>query len=461
MHIICLNKSENYFYDKKQNKLCADALTFFNFNRLHNEKNFFPLEININYYPICLNQPKFNSIFERYIIRIGYLKHDISVIGGREILSFLHFKNFIKYPFIKLYLFGCNNKKSFLPSYIKSTDICDNSKKKINMTKAVKFLEINKIEIILNNEYEVQLCSFAKKKLNIKTIVLYHSNFFYFNYRKKKYNSGNFHKKFIYSSLLVTLIANNRILWKKSGIKYCTYLPNPTTFESDKIKISNLKYKNILMLGRSDKIKRYEIGIKAMKYVIEKEPNAKLYIIGIGNNRYDKFLKNYSAQLGLKKNIIFKKLTKNITQYYKNSSIFLLTSIFEGCPMSLSESKLYGLPSIVVGMNYLSSSKNGVININEDNPELIANEILKLLKDKKYRELEGKKARLSVNDFQNEEIYKRWIEIFISVKQGDKLIEKYIKKYDKYNDEEDFKENQILYKKIFHKNLIEFKEFYF
>ena len=265
---------------------------------------------------------------------------------------------------------------------------------------------------------------------------------------------------FNYSYLLVTLIPNNRILWEKSGIKYCTYLPNPTTFEPNKIEISNLNNKNILMLGRSDKFKRYEIGIYTMKYIIEKEPEAKLYIVGIGNNTYDNYLKKLTDKLGLIKNIIFKKLTNNPHQYYKNSSIFLLTSIFESWSMTLSESKLYGLPSIVVGMSYLSLAKNGVININDDDPKIIANEIINLLNKKEYRELEGKKARQSINDFQNEEIYKRWIEIFIAVKQGEKIIKSYINKYDKYNKDKDLKENQILYKKIFNKNLSEFKEFF-
>jgi glycosyltransferase involved in cell wall biosynthesis len=255
------------------------------------------------------------------------------------------------------------------------------------------------------------------------------------------------------------MISNNRILWKKIGIKFCTFLPNPTSFELNEIKISDLKNKNILMIGRSDRIKRYEIGINAMKNVIKKEPNAKLYIIGISNDKYSNFLKKYTIKLGLNNNIIFKKLTHNTHQYYKNCSIFLLTSRFEGFPMALTESKIYGLPSIVVEMNYLSNAKNGVINIRENNPKIIGNEILKLLNNKEYRELEGKKARQSIKDFLNEEIYKRWIEIFIAVKQGDKIIEKYIYKYDKYNEEQDFKENEILYEKIFYKNINTYKEF--
>ncbi len=85
------------------------------------------------------------------------------------------------------------------------------------------------------------------------------------------------------------------------------YILNPTTFEPNEIKISNLNNKNILMLRRSDKFKRYEIGINAMKIIIEKEPEAKLYIVGIENNTYDIYLKKIVDELGLTKNIIFKK----------------------------------------------------------------------------------------------------------------------------------------------------------
>ena len=181
IYICCKNKSENYFYDKKQKNLYADIITFFNFNIFNKKKLTIPFEINLNYYPICLNQPRYNSILERYIIRIGYLKHEIGTIGGREILSLLHFKNFIKYPFIKLYLIGCKNKVPNLPSNIISINICDKSKFniKINMTKAIQFLKIHEIEIILNNEYDEKLCKLAKKQLNIKTIILYHGNFFF------------------------------------------------------------------------------------------------------------------------------------------------------------------------------------------------------------------------------------------------------------------------------------------
>ena len=372
-------------------------------------------------------------------------------------MLFLHFKNFLKYSFIDLYLFGCNNNK--LPSYIKSINICNKkNQREIYINQTIKYIKKYKIDIIFGNEFELNLCN-QFNKLNLKTIELYHNHFFIFNYLHNKSNSGNFHKKFRCTTILVTLIPNNRILWKKSGIKYCTFLPNPTTFNSNEIEVSNLKNKNILMLGRCDKIKRYEIGIDAMKYIITKEPDAKLYIVGVCNDSYGNYLKNYANKLGLSNNIIFHNLTNNTHQYYKNSSIFLLTSKFEGCPMTLSESKLYGLPSIVIGMNYLAYAKNGVININNEDPILIANEILKLLKNKKYRELEGKKARQSLNDFSNEEIYKRWIELFIAAKQGNKIIEKFINKYDKYDEINDFKENEILYQKLFNKNLKNFKEF--
>ena len=62
--IYCKNKNENFFYDKFKKNLNADILTFFKFNRLYKKNLTVRLEININYYPICLYQPKNNSILE-------------------------------------------------------------------------------------------------------------------------------------------------------------------------------------------------------------------------------------------------------------------------------------------------------------------------------------------------------------------------------------------------------------
>ncbi len=55
---------------------------------------------------------------------------------------------------------------------------------------------------------------------------------------------------------------------------------NFITFEYKKVIPSNLSSKTILMIGRgSDRLKRFELGIKAMKYITYEIPDCQMKII--------------------------------------------------------------------------------------------------------------------------------------------------------------------------------------
>ena len=52
--------------------------------------------------------------------------------------------------------------------------------------------------------------------------------------------------------------------------------------------------------------------------------------------------------------------------YFKNSSLNIFPSIAEAFPMVLSETKMYGIPNILVGIDYVSNIKGGSIIIYDD-----------------------------------------------------------------------------------------------
>ena len=149
------------------------------------------------------------------------------------------------------------------------------------------------------------------------------------------------------------------------------------------------------MLGRPDRSKRYEIGIKALSIIINKLPGTKLYILSKIKSNYIKELKQLANNLNISNNIIFNDLTNEIEKYYLNTSIFLLTSKYEGAPMVLFEAKLYGIPNIITGLEYLNIASNGTLicdKINDIN--CVANYILKILMDEKFK---YEQSKLSFN----------------------------------------------------------------
>ena len=193
---------------------------------------------------------------------------------------------------------------------------------------------------------------------------------------------------------------------------------NFITYNFEDVIPSNLSSKTIIMIGRADDhMKRFDLGIKAMKYIVKEIPDCEMKII---SNLYRvDYLLNLAEELDLSKNIKFVGFTLKPELYYKNASLHIFSSIIECFPMVLSETKIYGIPTIIVGIDYVSTAKGGVININDDNPDNIAKEAIKILKNDKYRKKLGKEARESMKKFQNELTAKKWVELLLAIYNGE------------------------------------------
>ena len=192
---------------------------------------------------------------------------------------------------------------------------------------------------------------------------------------------------------------------------------NFITYKYDNIIPSNLSSKTIIMIGRAnDKMKRFNMGIRAMKYIIKEIPDCEMKIIskleGI------KYLKNLIDKLNLKNKIKFEGFTLNPEIFYSNASLHIFPSVIECFPMALSETKIFGIPNIISGIDYVLAGMDGVININDDSPKNIAIESIKILKNDKYRKKLGKLARQSMKKFKNELTVKKWIELILAVYKG-------------------------------------------
>jgi hypothetical protein len=87
--------------------------------------------------------------------------------------------------------------------------------------------------------------------------------------------------------------------------------------------------------------------------------------------------------------------------------------------MALVETKLFGIPSIICGLDFLSLAKDGTVIIYDDSPDTIGKQAIKILKNETYRRQLGKEARESMKNHNNKIITKKWIKLLISVYRGD------------------------------------------
>ena len=61
----------------------------------------------------------------------------------------------------------------------------------------------------------------------------------------------------------------------------------------------------------------------------------------------------------------------------------------------VAETKIFGIPSILCGLDYLILAKGGTVIMDDDNPITLAEEAIKILKNYTYRKILGTEARRS------------------------------------------------------------------
>ena len=169
-------------------------------------------------------------------------------------------------------------------------------------------------------------------------------------------------------------------------------LYNPTLKKINKFK-KRKNNKIFLSVGRLCKQKNQALLINSFSNFLKKRNNYKLIIIGDGPDKIK--LLTLIRKLKMTKNIKIQNWTSNLGKYYKRSSIFILTSFYEGMPNALIEALNYNIPSIATDVSGVSdllvNGKGGAIlkNFNEKDLENKLDHVTK-----NYR-LYLKKAKIS------------------------------------------------------------------
>ena len=181
---------------------------------------------------------------------------------------------------------------------------------------------------------------------------------------------------------------------------------------------SDLSLKTILMIGRGDdKIKRLDLGIESMQYIIKDIPECEMSVIsqleGIT------FLEELTLKLNLTKNIKFVGYYSNPELFYRNASLHIFPTLVEAFPNVLSETLVFGIPSILVGLDYVSTAKGGTVIIYDDSPLSIAKVAIKILLNESYRKQLGQAARNNIKKFRNNLLLNKWIKIILSIYKED------------------------------------------
>ena len=213
---------------------------------------------------------------------------------------------------------------------------------------------------------------------------------------------------------LVLLTQHDADSW--AGLTRTIVIPNSLPFYPQQG--SSCSNKRVIFVGRLNEQKGLEYLIKTWEKVCRKHPDWELHMFGEGEQR--EMLEGLIHSKRLDDVVIIHKPTQKIMQEYLNSSIFLLTSRFEGFGMVLVEAMACGLPVVSFDCPWGPAD---IINDGEDgflveylNTNEAAQRVCQLIEDPHLRKEMGAKARANVRRYDRDAVMRQWKDLFKQVR---------------------------------------------
>ena len=174
----------------------------------------------------------------------------------------------------------------------------------------------------------------------------------------------------------------------------------------------NLDGMVIVTVGRLVYQKGFDILLKAF-HMMRGQVRSRLLIIGDGAEREG--LVNLAKQLNISKDTIFAGYKSNPYRYMRESTVFCSASRYEGFSIVILEAMVLGLPVIATDCpsgpaEILDSGRHGILVPPED-PEAIADKLLRVLPDIELRRTLSGRSLLRAQDFNLETFLEQWEEL--------------------------------------------------
>jgi glycosyltransferase involved in cell wall biosynthesis len=160
--------------------------------------------------------------------------------------------------------------------------------------------------------------------------------------------------------------------------------------------------KSILFVGRLKSVKGVQYLITSMKKIHEEMPDARLILVGDGEER--ERLAALSIQLGIQQYVQFIGIVphEKVKTFMQQADVFVLPSLSEGLPIVILEAMACGLPIVasrVGGIpDILTNDTNGYLVEAKDTNDM-ANKIILLLSDDALRKKISDNNRLLVKKY--------------------------------------------------------------
>ena len=179
---------------------------------------------------------------------------------------------------------------------------------------------------------------------------------------------------------------------------------------------SDLSSKRVVAVGRYSWQKGFDMLIDAWKIVSARHPDWHLDIYGSGDNiSYQKL----ADELCLSSSVTCHKSVDHVYEKYSESSIYVLSSRYEGFGLVLVEAMGTGLPVVSFACpcgprDIIEDGVSGYL-VEAGDVRKMAEKICYLIENREVRESMGQAAIARAGMFSRDQVMHRWIELFESL----------------------------------------------
>ena len=212
---------------------------------------------------------------------------------------------------------------------------------------------------------------------------------------------------------VVTLTKQDIPFWQRYAQRI-EVIPNMLTITPKRV--CDYKTKRVISAGRYMSEKGFDRLIKAWNIINAHFGDWHLYIFGNGDRApYQRLVDHF--RLG--ETVHLMPATDDIAEEFSKSSIYVMSSRYEGFGLVLAEAMSCGLPCVSFDCPYgpreiISDGNDGLL-AQDDNIEDLAQKIEQLMADVELRKSMGAKAIMNIARYQAETIMAKWTHLFESI----------------------------------------------
>ena len=274
-----------------------------------------------------------------------------------------------------------------------------------------KYLSENDIQIVIDNRSR----PLFMRELFTKWIYGKRKCYFMVHSSNLQIYFSEFGAKYLYQNatklICVSKIIESRIQ-EKYKLNNTITIHNPVVFPKNSYQLPNLIPKNyLLFFGRfKEEIKNFTLLLNGFRLSKVYAKGTMLLLIGDGSDKA--YIQAKIKELELESFVLLLPFQKNITAFVQNSKCTMLTSHFEGFPMSLIESLAAGTPVISVDCEsgpkeIIQNKQNGLL-VPNYNEAALAQAISDMVCDENLYQTCKNNAQKSVEHLSLKKTAKQW-----------------------------------------------------